>query len=330
MVWIIFLTSAAIIVAAGSRLTVSADKLCARLGLGDVWIGIVLLGLITSMPEAVSSLIAVVSLGAGDLALGNLLGSNNFNPLLLVVMDFVYRKGSVTSRISPKPSHGFSAGYAIVLTVLVVFDIFASRVWAWPSWNGITVSLGALALIYTGGMYHLSRCDGAPSPHGIKERDTPETTGAILMTLMICAFCVVIASIWLTNSCDQIAAQTGLGQTFVGSLLLAMVTSLPEMVVTLSAMSLKNFDMAIGNIFGSNMTNMLILVICAAAAPGQDLMSTANPNHILTGINSIVMVAIILIGLRSAKKKTFWGVGWDTLLMLTAFLGTNFLLYLWR
>ena len=63
----------------------------------------------------------------------------------------------------------------------------------------------------------------------------------------------------LAQSADEIALQTGLGRTFVGSIFLALVTSLPEMVVSLSALKMGAFDLAIGNIFGSNMTNMFIV-----------------------------------------------------------------------
>ena len=86
MAWITFIVSAAGIVYAGVLLTKYADILSDRLHLGKTWVGIVLLGFVTSLPEAITSLISVVSLTADDLAIGNLFGSNNFNPMLICLI----------------------------------------------------------------------------------------------------------------------------------------------------------------------------------------------------------------------------------------------------
>jgi len=108
MDWIEFTVGATLIIIAGIKLTRYADVISDRLSLGKVWIGIVILGLVTSLPEAITSLVSIISLSAYDLAIGNLVGSNNFNPMLLVVMDIIYRKGPVTNAISPDKSHRVS------------------------------------------------------------------------------------------------------------------------------------------------------------------------------------------------------------------------------
>ena len=144
MYWLEFFISAAIIILAGIRLTVCADKLSDELQIGKVWIGIILLGITTSLPEAITSLTAIISLRANDLAIGNLLGSNNFNPMLIVFMDVLYRQGSITNALKPNISHQVSARFAIVLTFLVIFDIMFNG--AFPAFPVGSLSVGSILI----------------------------------------------------------------------------------------------------------------------------------------------------------------------------------------
>ena len=262
MYWLEFFIGAVIIIFAGIRLTVCADKLSDELQFGKVWVGIILLGVATSLPEAITSLTAVISLRANDLAIGNLLGSNNFNPMLIVVMDVLYHRGSVTNALVPNASHKVSARFAILLTFLVIFDIMFNG--AFPAFHIGPLSVGgALILIfYFVGIRQLAGLGGEQPAieRGRSQADKKKMSVAgIWVQLALSAVSVVVGAIWLAKSADTIALQTGLGQTFVGSIFLALVTSLPEMVVSLSALRLGSLDLAIGNIFGSNMANMFIV-----------------------------------------------------------------------
>ena len=91
-----------------------------------------------------------------------------------------------------------------------------------------------------------------------------------------------------------IAEQTGLGQTFVGNIFIAISTSLPEVVVSLSAMKINAVDLAIGNLFGSNIFNIFILAIDDIFFIQGPLLSYANPNHIISAQSAIVMMTIRL------------------------------------
>ena len=104
----------------------------------------------------------------------------------------------------------------------------------------------------------------------------------IWIQLFINALLVIVGAIWLARSSDMIAQQTGLGGTFFGSIFLAFVTSLPEMVVSLSALRIGSLDLAIGNIFGSNMTNMFILFVCDLFHRGGPLLGAVSRAHIVT------------------------------------------------
>lgn len=332
MYWIEFLISAAIIIFAGIQLTTFADKLSDQLRFGKVWVGIVLLGLVTSLPEALTSFVAIVQIQANDLAIGNLLGSNNFNPILIVVMDVIYRNGSVTNAITPNKSHKYSAVFAILLVLVVIVEISVGLKYA--IFRLGPISLGNLCIIlgYFGAMRFLSSVDmqnvETSSPV------SPMTTNPQEMSLTkigiglgVSALLVVVGAIWLANSADQISAQTGLGRTFVGSIFLAFVTSLPEMVVSISALKLGSFDLAVGNIFGSNMTNIFILSISSLIYQENAILATVSETHILTAGLSIILTFIAAYGIYAKNKKTILGLGWDSIAMILFFIVGNGLLY---
>jgi len=329
MYWIEFLISAAIIVAAGIRLTVCADMLSDQMQFGKVWVGIILLGIVTSLPEAMASLTAIFSLDAYNLAVGNLLGSNNFNPMLIVVMDFIFRKGSVTNTIQPNDSHKIAARFAIILVLIVITDIvLLSR---FPNWQLGSVGIGSILIIgcYFFGMQTLSKVGQGEAVISPVDHSVPQgkmSIKRIIIELFFCAVLVIIGAIWLAKSADIIAQQTGLGGTFFGSIFLALVTSLPEMVVTLSALRLGSLDLAIGNIFGSNMTNVFILSVCDVFLRKGPLLEGISMAHIATASLSVFLTYVAVKGIFARDKKSILGLGWDSLLMIVLFtVGTGIL-----
>ena len=333
MHWLEFFISAGIIVFAGIRLTVYADKLSDKLQLGKVWIGIVLLGLVTSLPEAITSLVSIVSLGADNLAIGNLLGSNNFNPMLIVVMDALYRRGSLASSIQPNSLHKVSARFAILLSGIVIVDIIFNV----PVVNFYNTSLSAgslmIAVCYFVGMRQLAILGtGKTVITSNSERSSQQSAKMprIWIELLISAALVIVGAIWLARSADIIAQQTGLGGTFFGSIFLAFVTSLPELVVSLSALRLGSLDLAIGNIFGSNMTNVFIVFICSLFHRGAPILSAVSKVHVITAALSILLTYIAVKGISIKNKKTVFGLSWSSVIMIFFFLVGTGILYTLR
>ncbi len=328
MIWLKFIFSAGLIVFSGIRLTRYADILSEAKGLGKVWVGAVLLGLVTSLPEAVTSLASVISVGSADLAVGNIVGSNNFNPVLLVLLDIVYRKGSVTNEVRPNPSHALSARFANLLMMILIAGIL----WA-PDVKGfgpVGPASYLIVIMYFWGMRRVARADSgraaAAAPLGRKK---PDGLGAVYLNLAASALAVVLGAVWLAQSADGIATETGLGRTFVGTFFLGLVTSLPEMIVTISALKLGSLDLAIGNIFGSNMINVTFVFLCDLVTPSP-ILGAVSPVNLVPAVSSILMVTIAREGLRRKGKKIFAGLGWDSYALLGLFLANVAAVYLLR
>jgi len=186
-----------------------------------------------------------------------------------------------------------------------------------------------IAICYFAGINQLARLskkEAVITQEGNRSTEQKKVVARIWMQLLISGVLVVVGAIGLAQSADIIAARTGLGGTFFGSIFLAFVTSLPEMVVSLSALKLGSLDLAIGNIFGSNMTNVFIVFVCGLFYRGGPLLGDVSHAHILTAGLSILLTYVAISGIFMRNKKTIYGLGLDSLIMIILFvIGTSIL-----
>ena len=128
----------------------------------------------------------------------------------------------------------------------------------------------------------------------------------------VAAVAVVVAALWLPRLGAELARQTGLGEAFVGSLFIAITTSLPEIVVSLSAVRLGAVDLGIGNVLGSNLFNMFILGLDDVFYRPGPLMAAAGPSHSISVVAIVMMYGLFLIGLTYRAMTKRFVVTWDT------------------
>jgi len=333
IIWLQFFTSAFIIVVAGARLCFYADIISERLHLSKIWIGLILLGIVTSLPELVTSLAASLSLDAVDLALGDLIGSNNFNLLIIVILDFLYRSGSITNKTGSSRSHIFSASWSLVLVLIVISSIIINSQFRVFDIGNVGIGSLLIAVVYIVAIRLISRLNIQESPSQTASQDSElsvhkkTTLAKSYLGFLVASAVVVTSGIWLANIGGEIAQLTGWGQSFIGSIFLAAVTSFPELVVSISALRLGSVDMAFGNIFGSNMINLFIISIVDIAYRKGAILSLVSQSQIITAILMITLTSIVIIGLRNKKKVIFINLAWDTVLMLAIYLLGNYMLF---
>ena len=147
------------------------------------------------------------------------------------------------------------------------------------------------------------------------------------MKYLLCALFIFGASIWLVRTAEGIAIQTGWGKTFVGALFLGIATSLPEATTSIYAVRRGSFGMAIGNILGSNMLNVVIVPICDIFMRGTNLLSAASMNNILPATVGILMTAIVIVGIIYRSKKSFLRLGLDSIAIVITFVVGSYLLF---
>jgi cation:H+ antiporter len=141
---------------------------------------------------------------------------------------------------------------------------------------------------------------------------------------------VVGAALWLPQLGAELAHRTGLGEAFVGSLFIAITTSLPEIVVSLAAVRIGAIDLGIGNVLGSNLFNLLILGLDDVFFRQGLLLAGADPSHSVTVIAVVTMNALFLIGLTYRVMTKRFAVAWDTGAMAAVYLTAVALAYVLR
>lgn len=156
------------------------------------------------------------------------------------------------------------------------------------------------------------------------------TGKTVVVNYGINAMIVIIAAIFLPKIGEGIAETTGLGQTFVGTILIAISTTLPELTVSISAVKMGAIDLAIGTLFGSNIFNIFILAVDDMLFVKGPILSFVNTNHIISALSAILMTAIAIIGLTYRVEKKTLLLAWDSIGILLVYVINLMLLYMLR
>ena len=315
-----FVLLAGVVVVAGTFLATTADRIAELTGLGRSLTGFFLLAMATSLPE-LSIDCNAARLGAIDIAVGDLLGSSLFNLLILGTIDFFYR--SPTRILSPvSAAHALSASTCILLTSIVLlgilvplpYELFGMGI---APWAIVVAYLFSVRLIYFDQRY-----SAATSP---KEASSQaEAGGSLARSVAIFAMATVVVFVsgpLLAKVADRLAEESGLGGTFVGTTLVAFTTSLPEIITTLTAVRLGAYELAAGNIFGSNCFNMAVLpVVDLFYTPGA-LLVDVQPTHAVTAIAVILITGVAMMSMLYRVEKRYWLIEPDALLIVLLTLG---------
>lgn len=325
IIWLKFMLSVLLIIWAGTRLTKNADLIADRTGLGMVWAGALLLPLATSLPEIVTSARASL-IGSPDLALGNIFGSNIFNVVIIAFLDLISPGPPVLRQV--KIGHILTAGMAIALSSFITLNIMLPTT---ISLMGIGVESWMIFAFYIFGSRLLMRYEkrfpvlkeGNVSCHHLEGKTLAQGIFGFLISSVI----IIFAGIMLADSGKAISEITGLGETLVGSVLIAISTSLPEVVTTFCAARMGLLDMAIGNIFGANFLNLFIVFVADFFYLPGPVLKEVSIGHIFTAQVSIFLMAVAIIGLIYRSKKQVARLGLDSITIVITYLITVFLMF---
>jgi len=336
MIWVCFVAIAAVIIFSGSKLSVFADQLADLLNLSRSAVGILLVSIVTTLPELSTTLGAIIKVGEPNLALGNNLGSVLFNLMIIAICDILFRKGGILRQTTHHVAPMFQS-LVVIVGMLVTLMVTNSL-----NLGGFHFNIGSiLVVIAYVAIFFATHRDGSttdkdllPEQEALTEElssdeKTAETTlPKALGGFILCAIVVVICGIQLASLGDQIAIQTGLGQSFVGTLFLAIATSLPELTVGITAVKIGAYDLMIGNVAGANMLNVLVIAIADLIHRKEALHIPTNLSRaqLVTGICAIAVTALVMAAMKQ-KKKSKIGFGWESLVMLGVYVASLFVLY---
>jgi cation:H+ antiporter len=332
VLWIQFLICVIVVVAASSVLSRYADVIAEKTGLGRAWTGAILLAGATSLPELVSGITAVTVLNAPNLAIGGIVGSNLFNLTLIAVMDVAYQPGLILSRA--QDGHILSGGLGILLMGLVAIAPLLGTALNSFGVFGVSLISVSILVLYLLGARLLSVFQRKRTAEVLEQEaealhyDRISRRRAFLV-FGGAALVVVATGVWLSTLADQISAETGLGRSFVGALLLGVSTSLPEITASLTAVRIGAIDLAIGNVLGSNLFNVALLAVYDVFDGGNNLWAVMSNANALGLIIAMMMTAVVIVSLMyRASPKTPFRVSWDGAALIIMYLGAMTALYI--
>ncbi|MFQ5645678.1 MAG: sodium:calcium antiporter [bacterium] len=314
VVWLKFISAAFFIFISGKKLSYHADVFAEKKGIGKGWIGLVLLAGITSLPEAFTAISAVGFSKAPDMALGDIFGSNVFNLAIIAVLDYIYRSEKpLISELNQE--HLLTIGAGIFLSAVALLGLSSRK--AVLNFSFSEISLFICYLVFV--RLHFSFGRQTPSPSG-EEKYPDLSLESQYWPLLKHSTILVASSLLLADAGKGIVVQTGLPGSFVGFLFLAVATSMPEIVISISSLKLGEVNMALGNILGSNLANLAIIFPASFFQPGSPLITASrSASHATYLVEALFMYGIIILGASYKSSRKVWRIGWDSFLLIAVY-----------
>ncbi len=321
MVWIKFIFSAAVIVFTAIKLAEFSDIIAVRTRLSGMFIGTLLLAGATSLPELLSAVNALAQ-GLPNMAAGSMFGSSMFNMFALAILDLINQNARILRRVAM--NHAMTASLANLMTGMAVFFILANLP-ARLGWVGVDSLL--IIIVYVGGIRLIQGNAPAPPPAAeITDPKIPTLKKAGLGFLAAAGVLVFITPL-LVGSASEIAESTGISAGFIGATLLAVVTSLPEMVTTIAAVRFGAYDLAVGNLFGSNIFNMFALGLTDFFLLEGRFLGAIDPAFAMVGMLALLLTGLGLIGNMARVERRLFFLEVDAALILAGYIAGMWFLY---
>ncbi|MBI2519970.1 MAG: sodium:calcium antiporter [Bdellovibrio sp.] len=303
-VWLQFLGLASIIGFAGHHLCYYADIIADRTGLGRNWIGLILLSTITSLPELMSGISAVRFADDPNLAVGDILGSCVFNLTLVFVLDLMHRETSVYTKATM--GNILSAALGMLLLSFVGFGIVTGPIFPKFALGHVGGFAAVIPLFYVLAMKMLYAFES-------KQRaivgGTVDSKGARISLkrayalFSVAAIFVLGAGTFLPFAGEKIIIAMDWNAAFVGTIFMAAATSIPELVVAVSAIRLRAIELALSNVLGSSLFNVVILTVDDIFYEKGYLLQVVSPSHLATTFSAIMMTGVVLVALIQPPQK---------------------------
>ncbi|MDT8862725.1 sodium:calcium antiporter [Alkalihalobacillus sp. MEB130] len=326
MVFLGFIFAALLTVLAAIKLSTYADTIGEKTSLGGMVVGTIFLAGATSLPEVTTSVSAII-LDSPDIAVGNVFGSNMFNLLIIASFDLYYRRQQIFRNAGR--SHVYTASIGLLLAIVSLLALSLKIEYSFLS---IGLDIWILMSIYGLGIWLISYL-AKKNPEVPVEEPEEYNLSAIplkraIIGFIIAAIVIMGAGTLLTVTGDQIAVITGLGASFVGSFLIAATTSLPEAISVLVALQLRNHNLAIGSILGSNLFNILILGASDVFYQKGSIIAAVSDVHQITAAAVGILSVVILYALVRKQRESTFRYALPSLILVILYFISSYLIFI--
>lgn len=323
MVWLKLIACVLVVLFAGRNVAKYGDIIAERTGMGRVWMGVIAIAAITSLPELFTGISAVTIVKAPDLTVGNLIGANAFNIFNLAILDIYNRNRSMIAVASR--THSMTALYSLVLIIVVGISIFISTNYCDMSLGWVGWYTPVILLLYIFSVRQIFVHEKKQPPHEqINLYDSIVSMKRVYTIFCLSAVFIVGSGIWLATIGDEIALITGWGQSFVGGLFLAFTTTLPEITVSFTAMRIGAIDMAVANLIGSNLFNITIMPITDIIYSKGPILADVSGSHLVVAGAVVLMTVLFMAGLK-VRPRRFYRLNWLNISLVILFVAGAYL-----
>lgn len=325
---LVFAVAAAAVWYAGSKLAVYANAIAEATGINYAVIGMILLGGITSLPEIAVTLSASV-IGDPSLAVGSIFGSVTLQVVVIAVADAMLR-GRALTFVTGSPTVMLQGTFCCILVALAIAGMTVGDVAVGPVglWSSAVFAASILALWMIAHYRDNEAWKPVRSNEGGEDenRDDMPLKRAIILLIGV-ALIIIIAGFVLAKTGEALAEQTGLGSTFVGTVLVGLSTSLPEISTVVAAVRIKKYLMAFSDIFGTNIFDLALLFLADLAYAGPPVLNEMEPIAPLMAAAAIMVTLIYMVGLIERQDRHVARLGLDSWAVIGVYLGSVTLLF---
>ena len=310
---------------AGTSLSRDADALAGTTPLARAFVGVVLLGVATSLPE-IATTVTAGFLDNAQLATGNLMGGVALQIVVLAVADFVASRRSLTLRVDDPTllvQH-------VVLLLLLTLTIAGMAVGEPFPLLGVGIWPVVLAAVYAGGLLLVYRGAGATRWAAVgasrrmadasDEEDDDTAERPPLWRIALNSSLILVAGYVLARSGDELAQTGPLNATFVGAVVVAVATSLPELSTVTGSIRAGAYDMAVSNIVGTNCLEVALLLLADVALRSGPILGLATPSDVFLAALAAVLTCLYLGGLLLRHDRTLGRAGYDSVAVVAVYL----------
>lgn len=315
----LFATCVIAILYAGTKLSHYGDMLADVMGWGKMWMGMILMAGITSLPELVTGVSSIKMVDSPEMAVGNVIGSCSFNILILSLLDVAFPKRLPITYVA-KTGHVIAAAFGVVLLCIILFSILQPGIFGSIGW------VGGDSLLFVGIYFFAIRSVYNYEQRAIKEevqeeekKDIKYSKAYIISRYSFYALIVVVAAMFLPYYGEDIALYSGISEGFFGTVFLAFSTSLPEIVISVMAVRKGVIDMAVGNILGSNVFNIFVLAVNDVVYTKGPILEHISADLMIPAIGTILITTIGIIGLVY-KSRFKIGMAIDSFFILLVYI----------
>jgi cation:H+ antiporter len=300
MIYLLFVVGFVLLILGAKWLVNGAVSVASRLGVSDLIIGLTIVSMGTSMPELIVNVIASAG-GKAELAIGNILGSNIANVLLIlgvtaVVCELPVRRNTILSEVP----------FSLAAALLVGFLANAALWYEEP--QGLHISRGDgiiilffffLFMAYVFLIAKEEKQDAIESGEGIRKISVSKSI-LLILTGMAGLF---LGGKWIVDGAVHFAQMLGMSEAFIGLTVVALGTSLPELVTSIMAALNKNTDIAVGNAVGSNIFNLLWILGISSIINPLPFSVTSNFDILMVIVSSSLILLMLIVGRKWIIKR---------------------------